>query len=70
MLPMFWNIIDTDTFLSAATKFSVPKAVKDVSLGHIHKKKVGEDKSTDAGVKLPAVIAGGYNNTTSQGFLR
>ena len=37
---MFWNIIDADASLSAATKFSVPKAVKDVSLGHIHKRKL------------------------------
>ena len=37
---MLWNIIDADAFLSAATKFSVPKAVKDVSLGHIHKRKL------------------------------
>ena len=40
MPPMFWNIIDADASLSAATKFSVPKAVKDVSLGHIHKRKL------------------------------
>ena len=37
---MFLNIIDADASLSAATKFSVPKAVKDVSLGHIHKIKL------------------------------
>ena len=37
---MFWNIIDADTSLSAATKFSVPKAVKDMTLGHIRKRKL------------------------------
>ena len=67
---MFWNIIDADASLSAATKFSVPKAVKDVSLGHITQKKVGEDRSTDEGVKILAVIAGWCNNTISPGFLR
>ena len=40
MPPMFWNIIDADASFSAATKFSVSKAVKDVSLGHIHKRKM------------------------------
>ena len=40
MPPMFWNIIDADASLSAATKFSAPKAVKDVSLRHIHKRKM------------------------------
>ena len=39
---MFWNIIDADASLSAATKISVPKAVKDVSAGHIHKRKLKE----------------------------
>ena len=38
MPPMFWNIIDADASLSAATKFSVPKTVKDVSLGHMNKR--------------------------------
>ena len=38
MPPKFWIIIDADDSLSAATKFSVPKAVKDVPLGHIHKR--------------------------------
>ena len=66
---MFWNIIDADVSLSAATKFSVPKAVKDASLGHIQKK-VGEDRSTDEGVKLPAVIAGWCINSISPGFFR
>ena len=40
MPPMFWIIIDADASWSAATKFSISKAVKDVSLGHIHKKKL------------------------------
>ena len=40
MPPMFWNIVDADASLSAATKFSVPKAVKDMSLGNIHKRKL------------------------------
>ena len=51
-------------------KFSIPKAVKNVSLGHIQKKEVGDVRSTDEGVKLPAVIAGWCNNTISPGFLR
>ena len=40
MPPMFWNIIDSDASLSAAAKLSDPKAVKDVSLGNIHKRKL------------------------------
>ena len=40
MPQMFWNIIDADASLLAVTKFSVPKEVKDVSLGHIHKRKL------------------------------
>ena len=40
LAPIFWNIIDADGALSATTKISVPKAVKDVSLGHIHKRKL------------------------------
>ena len=40
MPSMFWKIIDADAPLSAATKFSVPKAVKDGSLGLIHKRKL------------------------------
>ena len=40
MPPMFWNVIDADASLSAATKFSAPKAVKEVSLGHMHKRKL------------------------------
>ena len=40
MTPIFCNNIDADASLSAATKFSVQKAVKDVSLGHIHKRKL------------------------------
>ena len=45
MPPMFWNIIDADACLAAATKFSLPKAVKDVSLGHIHKRKLTKESS-------------------------
>ena len=37
---MFWNIIDGDTSLSAAIKISAPKAIKDLSLGLIHKRKL------------------------------
>ena len=44
MPPTFWNINDDDAFLSAAMKFSVPKAVKEVSLGHIHKRKLEKTK--------------------------
>ena len=40
MRPRFWKIFDADASLSAATNFSVPKAVKDVSLGHIQKRKL------------------------------
>ena len=40
MRPMFWNIIDADASLSDATKFSNRKSVKDVSLGHIRKRKL------------------------------
>ena len=37
--PMFWNILDADASLSVAKKFSVPKAVKDVYLEHLQKRK-------------------------------
>ena len=40
MPPRFWNIIDADGSLSAATKFSVPKAVKVIAMGRIYKRKL------------------------------
>ena len=60
---MFWNIIDADDSLTAATKFSVPKAVKDVSLGHIHERKLEK-------TEVPMKESGLCNNTMSPGFLR
>ena len=67
MPPMFWIIIDADASLSAATKFSVPKAVMDVYLGHMHRRKL---ENTYEGVKVSAVFAGWSTSTISPGFLR
>ena len=37
---MFWNIIDADASLSAATKFSVPILCQGCVVGSIHKRKL------------------------------
>ena len=66
---MFWNFIDADASSSATTKFSVPKAVKDVSLGHIYKRKLEKTEvPTDEGVMLPAVIEAGAITPIHQDF--
>ena len=53
MPPRFWSIIDADASLSAATNFSVAKAVKDVSSGHIHKRKL---KKTEVPTKKSSYL--------------
>ena len=67
---MFWTIIEADASLSAATKILYPKSSQECVAGTHTKKEVGDVRSTDEGVKLPAVIAGWCNNTISPGFLR
>ena len=42
----YWNVIDCDARLNSKTKFTMPKALKEVSLNEIYKKKLHESTYT------------------------